>query len=748
MVNLPGPPKWRLSSRSMAGVVVLLGAALTWMLFAAQRQSEDANAALEFRAEAESTASALEEVLRRNSKLPQVAAAVVRVLPRMDGAIWHNFVQELQPFNSIPGLVGYGVAEQVGAAAIGGYIERMTRETRRPFRIFPRGNRGPYWPVTYMEPESVAKAVRGFDPGAEPIRRRAMDHARDTGDVGMSGLIAVGFTGEDHPPPGFVMFQPLYFGDKAPATTAERRGLLKGYIVCAFRFDALMAELVARTRGDLILALFDTEGETPRLAYRSGSAAELVDAAFRHRTDFVYGGHRWRLEATVTPRYEARIDRQHSIMILLAGIFLTLAATTLIYTLASARQRAETVALGMTEELRASEERYRDFSQISSDWFWEQDEHFRFTSLSESMERQIPFESTLLLGKTRWELPIDIDPGALAAHRAQVEAHRPYHDFEYCVVGADGERHWFSSSGKPRFDAEGRFIGYRGTSREISAQKRMEAELRTHRDNLGALVEAQTADLVHAKERAEEANRIKSEFLANMTHELRTPMHAILSFAHIGLSKAASAPSEKLVGYFDRIRSSGERLLKLVSDLLDLSKLEAGKMPLEARSVDLEALVREVAHDLEALVETRQQRLEVISAPCDTVVYGDSARLAQVVRNLLSNALKFTPDGRHVRVSFAPAELPAGRRAIDRGTVAALCMTVADEGIGIPEGELDKVFDKFYQSSKTRTGAGGTGLGLAICKEIVLAHRGTIRASNRPGGGAVFDTTLPRGNQA
>ena len=740
------PPSWRLSGRSLVVAIVLLGGTLTWTLFATERQSEDAKAAFEFQAEAGSVVSALQEMLRRSAKLPQVAAAVVRVLPRLDGGIWHNFVQELQPFSSNSGLVGYGIAEQVSALTVAGYIERMSRETRHRFRIFPVDGAGPYWPVTYAEPGSIAKAVRGFNPGAESGRRDAMDYARDTAAVGMTGAIALGFTGEAKPPPGFLVFYPFYFGDAVPASEKERRALLKGYALCAFRFDAMIDELAARHRGAVLLSLFDMNGETPRLAYRSGNSAEVADDSIQRRADFVYGGHSWRLDVTATTEYVARIDRQRSMAIVLAGGFLTFAAAALAYGLASARQRAEAIARGMTEELRDSEERYRDFSQISSDWFWDQDEHYRFTSLSESMERKAQFGPTFAVGKTRWELPIDIDPARMAEHRALVEAHRPFHDFEFCIVDLNGEHHWLSTSGKPRFDEAGRFLGYRGTSRDISAQKSMEAELRNHRDNLGALVEAQTANLVLAKERAEEANRSKSEFLANMTHELRTPMHAILSFAHIGLAKATSARPEKLAEYFDRIRSSGDRLLKLVGDLLDLSRLEAGKMPIEAHALDLAALVWEVAHDLEALVEARQQRLEIPPAVCDTVVYGDRARLSQVIRNLLANALKFTRDGGGVFVSFAPAELPAGRRAVDQGVVAALCMTVADEGVGIPENELEVVFDKFYQSSKTRTGAGGTGLGLAICKEIVSAHRGTIRARNRPEGGAAFDTILPRGN--
>ncbi len=398
-------------------------------------------------------------------------------------------------------------------------------------------------------------------------------------------------------------------------------------------------------------------------------------------------------------------------------------------------------------ELHAALDRFRDLTRLASDWFWEQDANYRFTAISESAGARTSVSPGEAIGKTRWELATGCDPEKMAAHRALVEAHQSFREFEYCVVSDKGETWWYSVNGKPVFDDNGRFVGYRGTSRDVTMRKRLEEELRRHRDNLSALVEAQTADLVRAKDAAEQASRSKSEFLANMSHELRTPMHAILSFARIGRDRLATAAPEKLAEYFDRILQSGDRLLEMVNSLLDLSKLEAGKMPLDATTMDLAAVVAEVVHDMDAMVEARRVRVEGSGADGDTVIHGDARRLAQVVRNLLSNAIKFAPEGSRVDVEFVADELPAGRRAADVGMLPALRMTIADEGPGIPDDEREAIFEKFYQSSATRTGAGGTGLGLAICREIVEAHRGTIRARNRPEGGAAFDTVLPRGNR-
>ncbi|PHV09748.1 PAS domain S-box protein [Chitinimonas sp. BJB300] len=234
----------------------------------------------------------------------------------------------------------------------------------------------------------------------------------------------------------------------------------------------------------------------------------------------------------------------------------------------------------------------------------------------------------------------------------------------------------------------------------------------------------------HAKEIAEAASRAKSEFLANMSHELRTPMHAVLSFAELGERRANHQSDEKLVQYFSRIRSSGQRLLQILNDLLDLSKLEAGKMSYDMKLLSIEPLLRELVEELTPMARTRGLSIDLQVALDLPQVNGDILRLGQVLRNLVGNALKFSPEGGRIILRAAAAD-------------GFLDLFVEDEGIGIPTEELGVIFDKFVQSSKTKTGAGGTGLGLAICHEIVSAHSGQISASNRIEGGACFHVRLP-----
>ncbi len=265
-----------------------------------------------------------------------------------------------------------------------------------------------------------------------------------------------------------------------------------------------------------------------------------------------------------------------------------------------------------------------------------------------------------------------------------------------------------------------------------------EAELRLHRDRLSELVEARTRELLQAKNAAEAANRAKSEFLANISHELRTPMHAILSFARLGRDKieSGSASLEKLALYMHRIDVSGERLLRLLNDLLDLAKLEAGKMEYDLKPADMWQLATETVAEMDEVA--RRKGVEMVLPNRDTpcMVLGDALRLRQVLHNLLSNAVKFTPSGGRVRIEFeADQKLPDGR--------PALRMSVVDAGAGVPEAELQSVFDKFVQSTSTKSGAGGTGLGLSICREIVEQHGGRIWLVNNADVGATVHVLLP-----
>lgn len=242
-----------------------------------------------------------------------------------------------------------------------------------------------------------------------------------------------------------------------------------------------------------------------------------------------------------------------------------------------------------------------------------------------------------------------------------------------------------------------------------------------------------------AKEAADRANASKTVFLSNMSHELRTPMHAVLSFARLGLTRTEGHDAlSKEYGYFDRIVRSGERLLSLLNNLLDLAKLEDGSQAIALECFELRPVVEDSVQEFAALMAHKEVSLELALDPVPPLM-GDQRLIGQLIRNLLSNAVKFSSRGARIALFVSETSM----RRFSGGARPAIELRIVDGGVGIPEEELETIFDKFVQSSKTHSGAGGTGLGLAICREIVKLHKGEIFARNGGAGGAEFVVRLP-----
>jgi PAS domain S-box-containing protein len=233
-----------------------------------------------------------------------------------------------------------------------------------------------------------------------------------------------------------------------------------------------------------------------------------------------------------------------------------------------------------------------------------------------------------------------------------------------------------------------------------------------------------------ARRAAEAANQARAEFVANVTHELRTPLQSILGFAELGEGRAEG--QDKLQVMFRRVHQAGGRMLKLVDELLDISRIGSTVGSIKLRHAPVAEPLREVVDELRPLAQQRglTLKLHVDDALQDAHSRIDPPRLQQVLRNVLANALRFAPSGTDVEVNLQSQD----------GMALA---TVRDHGPGVPADEVESIFEPFVQSSRTKDGSGGTGLGLAICRQIMQAHGGYIVADNHRQGGALFRFGLP-----
>ena len=266
-------------------------------------------------------------------------------------------------------------------------------------------------------------------------------------------------------------------------------------------------------------------------------------------------------------------------------------------------------------------------------------------------------------------------------------------------------------------------------------------ELRRHREHLEEEVAGRTReltavnrDLTLAKERAEEASHAKSRFVANVSHELRTPLTVIIGYSQLLQEEAAGRGNARLETDLGRIQDSGSHLRNLINDLLDLSKIEAGKMTLFLEDFDVARLVSDVAASTHTLAAQNSNHFAVDCPPDIGALHGDVTKVRQTLLNLLSNACKFTRQGR--------IRLAARREAGNGSQWIAFC--VEDTGIGIAEADLAKLFQPFTQGDPSTTRRfGGTGLGLALSRRFCEMMGGTLTVNSQPGRGSTFTARLP-----
>ncbi len=365
--------------------------------------------------------------------------------------------------------------------------------------------------------------------------------------------------------------------------------------------------------------------------------------------------------------------------------------------------------------LRQAEERFRTLVEASSDWVWEIDAQGIYTYVSPKVTHILGYMPDEIIGKTPFDLMLPAEAVRVKSIFTDISNNcKPFEYLENNVIHKNGHIIICESSGIPVFDIDNRLTGYRGIDRDITLRHK-------------------TYELSLANAELARTSRLKDEFLANMSHELRTPLNAILALSE-GLQEQVYGPlNDKQLKFLHSIETSGRHLLTLINDILNLSKIEAGKLELDIETVILKEICQASLEFVKHMAYKKRIKIYSYFNHLNESIQADERCLKQVLVNLLSNAVKFTEEGGEIGLK---TELNKITKVVK--------ITVWDTGIGIAEANKSILFKPFVQiDSSLARRHGGTGLGLALVRRLTEKHNGTISVESTLGEGSQFIISLP-----
>jgi PAS domain S-box-containing protein len=405
--------------------------------------------------------------------------------------------------------------------------------------------------------------------------------------------------------------------------------------------------------------------------------------------------------------------------------------------LAVENARLHQASLDRATALAESEDRYRRLAEGATGLIFTVDAKGRFTYLNPRVEEMLGHRAEELLGRPSIATVVPKDQDLVRGVFARaLQGESAFDVYEIEAIRKDGSTIPLEVGASSIYDAEGRVIGRQGIARDLTERRRLEEEVRE-------------------RKRLEGVNRFKSQFLANMSHELRTPMNAVLGFSEILRDRRFGPLNEKQARFVNNILVGGRHLLTLINDILDLAKIEAGKMRLDLAPLALRDAITEVCDVMQLQAEAKRQSIQTQVDPDVGVCVADRHRVHQILLNLLSNAIKFTPDGGQIMVSARRAH--SSQFTVDRPEKTDaephrdfVEISMQDTGIGISPDDLQRLFQEFEQLEPSYTKRHqGSGLGLALCQRLVELHGGRIWASSEgEGRGSTFTFTIPAAGPA
>lgn len=718
--------RWATMQPWLSGGAGVIATVLVTLLLSAVARKEDL---LQFEVVRHQVLSALEAGMERNIALLRGGSGLFAAETDVSPNEFLAFARRLQIGESYKGIQGIGFSRRIRP----GERDEVTSWVRSAgwpeFRMWPDFPRDEHHAIVALYPPDKRNlAALGFDMYSEPTRRKAMARARDTGQPALSGKVRLVQEIDERKQAGFLVYLPVYEGGDTPPTVEERRQKLKGFVYSPLRADDLMSGIFGKeTTSSVRLQVYDGTRAAPEtLLHDSGSMGGVPPShspRFRSWDQLSIAGQPWLVSLSSLPGLESRSSFRPVPFVFFGGMLFSMALFLVVRRQVTARlaqEFAEEQAAEQRERLAVTLASIADAVVVTDPlgqitYMNPVAEKLSGWSLAESAGRPV----SAVLPETLEETgeAVDSPVSRVLAAGKVASADEPV-----ALVARDGRVVPVDMSAAPvRVGKD--LIGTVLVLRDVTERRRQEK-----------LVQQFNRDLALARDQALEASRAKSVFLANMSHELRTPLNAIIGYAELLEEEAQALQDNPVLEDLRKIHEAGHHLLALINGILDLSKIEAGKMELHLSHFEICPAVEQVVSMVHPLVHRGENTLEVQCSPEIGIMEADETKVRQILFNLVSNAAKFTERGRITltveRISREPGEW--------------ILFRVTDTGIGIAPEEMMRLFQEFSQAdSSTTRRYGGTGLGLAISRRFCQMMGGEISARSAPGKGSVFTVLLP-----
>lgn len=701
----PDAPSGRGLGILVSLAVLIIGAAYTWFAWRDAVRDGEAVAQSALSVRADQIEAAVKSRILAYEALLHAGVGLFDASDHVTAEEWSAFASQLRTASLYPGVLGFGFAERV---------DTQPGEDRDRTAII------------YLEPLNERNlAALGFDMMSEPVRREAMELARDTGRASLSGKVTLMQEITADKQSGFLLYLPVYRHGAAPRTPEERREALTGFVYCPFRAGDFLEAVVGSFTDDVYFELIDSGDESAEIIFANSANAERA-GALTHSRALHLMGRSWLLRLRPLPAMFGARKSADATRIVAIGAAGTLLLAGLVWSLALSRSRLARQL--SAEQLASQRERYSaELLANSLDAYVAIDANDRIVEWNRQAEAMFGWSMEDVRGKQLISTIIperfrDAHIQALQTFEARAAHPLVGRRIEMPALRRDGaeirvELSILSTTcgGEPLYAA---------SLRDITDLKRHEAEIMALNASLEQRVAQRTAALADANRDLRLANEQLESFAQNVSHDLRAPLRAIDGFVRVAMDESGEGPPNASAPLAEATRHI-RKMQQIIRDLLKLALI--GRQPVQKRVIDLRAMVEATVTEF----NTQAPAARVTIAPEVREAYADPALLEHALRNLISNALKFS------RKAAQPSVEIGWTNVGEEGAYF-----VRDNGVGFRRDQaagLFRAFHRLHDSGQFE----GAGVGLSIVKNVIEKHGGRVWGQSEPASGATFFFTLP-----